>query len=284
MSQLKAARYPVELGCDLVGLSRSSYYYLAHPHQDPQLEEALQELAGQFPTYGGRRLTQQLRRAPYQWVVNHKHIQRLLRQEGLLQPLQRAKTRTTDSQHPYPRYPNRVKDLAIDHPEQVWVADITYIRLGQEFVYLAMLMDVFTRLIRGWQLSQSLDEGLTLGAVRRALAGHCPQIHHSDQGIQYANRTYIRLLKQHQVQISMAAPGKAEENGYAERWIRTLKEEEVALSDYHSFAEARQQIGHFIDEVYRTKRIHSSLGYLTPAEFETRYQNETARRGTPNNP
>ena len=191
--------------------------------------------------------------------------------KGLLRPVKRRKRRTTNSQHPYPRYPNLVKGLDITRPDQVWVADITYIRLRNGFVYLAILMDVYTRMFRGWALSRSLDQELTLMALRKALSRRVPEIHHSDQGVQYAADAYVSLLKSHGVQISMAAIGKAEENGYAERVIRTIKEEEVDLSDYVDFADAAQQLGHFIEEVYQTKRIHSSLGYVTPAEFELAY-------------
>jgi transposase InsO family protein len=157
-------------------------------------------------------------------------------------------------------------------PEQVWVADITYIRLRDEFVYLAVLMDVCTRTIRGWHLSRSLEQALTLTALQRALQQHRPEMHHSDQGVQYAATDYVALLQQRQVQISMAAVGKAWENGYAERLMRTLKEEEVDLSEYHDYADAYQQLGHFLDEVYQPKRIHSALGDLTPAEFESQWR------------
>jgi putative transposase len=147
------------------------------------------------------------------------------------------------------------------------VADITYIRLMNEFVYLAVILDIFTRNIRGWCLSRQLDQDLTLEALQMALlAGVAPYIHHSDQGVQYAALAYVELLKLYQVQISMATVGKAEENGYAERFMRTIKEEEVNLSEYRDFADAQQQIGYFIEAVYNQKRIHSALDYLTPVE------------------
>ena len=186
--------------------------------------------------------------------------------------MKKRQRRTTDSQHPYPRYPNLIKELEITYPDQVWVSDITFIRLQDDFVYLAIIMDVFTRALRGWTLSRSLDQALILMALRRALSTHVPEIHHSDQGVQYAADAYLELLGSRNVQISMAAIGKAEENGYAERVIRTIQEEEVDLSEYVDFADAVQQIGHFIEDVYMTKRIHSSLGYLTPAEFELAYR------------
>jgi transposase InsO family protein len=186
--------YPVELACQLVELPRSSFYYQSHKADESRLEGELKDLAGQFPTYGSRRITHQLRRSPYEYRFNRKRIQRLMSQLDLLQHVKRKKCRTTDSDHPYPRYPNRVKELEITFPDQVWVSDITYIRLGAEFVYLAIVMDVFTRAIRGWHLSKSLDSELTLAALRMGLADHVPEIHHSDQGIQYAVEAYIDLL------------------------------------------------------------------------------------------
>lgn len=261
--------YSVRQVCELLELSPSSYYYHSHPIKNADLEEDLQTVAGEYPMYGTRRLAQQLRRKPYDYGVNRKHIQRLARQKGLLRPVKRRKIRTTDSQHPYPRYENLVKNLEIVRPDQVWVSDITYIRLHNGFIYLAIILDVFTRSIRGWCLSRTLDQPLTLLALQSALQVRTPQIHHSDQGIQYASDAYVNLLKSHQVQISMAAVGKAEENGYAERFMRTIKEEEVDLSEYYDFKDAHLQIGNFIQDVYMTKRIHSSLGYLTPAEFES---------------
>lgn len=263
--------YPIEVGCAVLELPRSSYYYSVHPREEQELIEAMVAVAEQFPTYGKRRMCAQLRRAPHHLVLNHKRVARLMRATGLLQPPRRRKCRTTNSSHPYPRFPNRVEGLVIDHPDQVWVADITYIRLGHGFVFLGIVMDVFTRTIRGWCLSRTMDQRLTQVALEHALQQHCPEIHHSDQGFQYATRVYTAMLDQHHVQISMAAVGKPEENGYAERWMRTLKEEEVDLSEYHDFVDAAQRIGRFIDDVYRCKRIHSSLGYLTPAEFEADY-------------
>jgi putative transposase len=261
--------YSVRQVCGLLELSPSSYYYHSHPSTNADLEADLKVVAGEYPTYGTRRLMHQLRRRPYGYVVNRKHIQRLVRQKGLLRPVKRRKIRTTDSQHPYPRYENLVKNLEIVRPDQVWVSDITYIRLCNGFIYLAIILDVFTRSVRGWCLSRTLDQPLTLLALQSALQVRTPQIHHSDQGVQYASDVYVNLLKSHQVQISMAAVGKAEENGYAERFMRTIKEEEVDLSEYYDFYDAHQQIGNFIQDVYMTKRIHSSLGYLTPAEFES---------------
>jgi putative transposase len=260
--------YPVKAVCSFLDLASSSYYYV-QKECEPQLKADLETVAGLHPTYGTRRITHQLRRKPFGYQVNRKRIQRLMRKMGLLRPIKRRKVRTTDSQHPYLRYPNLVKDLEIGLPNQVWASDITYVRLKNDFVYLAILLDVFTRAIRGWCLSRTIDQQLTLDALRMALDHHTPpQIHHSDQGLQYAAHAYVKLLHSHHVQISMAAVGKAEENGFAERFMRTIKEEEVDLSEYRDFAEAQRQIGNFIEDVYNQKRIHSALDYLSPSEFE----------------
>jgi len=233
VEMLSQEGYSIRAACEVAEISRSSYYYQASEVEESKLETAIEEIAGQFPTYGTRRIAQQLRRPPYQMTVNRKRARRIMAEKKLLRPVKKRKRRTTDSQHPYPCYPNLVKELEVIHPEQVWVSDITYIRLLDDFVYLAIIMDVFTRALRGWCLSRSLDQALTLTALRGALSTHIPEIHHSDQGVQYAANDYIDLLKLHEIQISMAAIGKAEENGYAERVIRTIKEEEVDLSTLH---------------------------------------------------
>lgn len=263
--------YPVASLCRLLSLSRSSYYYQMIERDESELRERIETVASEFLKYGSRRITWQLRRSPYKMVINRKRVQRLTREMGLLQVQKRRKRRTTDSKHGFRRYPNLVASLEVTYPDQVWVSDITYIRLQREFVYLAVIMDIFTRAIRGWQLSRWLDQSLTLAALQRALSTHVPHIHHSDQGVQYAANNYIDLLTQHQVQISMAAKGSPEENPYAERLIRTIKEEEVDLSEYWGFTDALTQISYFIEDVYQKKRIHSSLGYLTPIEFEQAY-------------
>ncbi len=271
----------VQAACEVMGLAHGTYYYQSQRTEDRQLVTDLEQEAGRFPLYGSRRLTQQLRRSPYHYRINRKRIQRLMRQKDLLRPRKRRRCRTTDSQHPYPRYPNLVKALEVVRPEQVWVCDITYVRLGNGFVYLAVIMDVFTRAIRGWSLSRDLDTNLTVAALRDALTLCIPEIHHSDQGVQYAAQEYVALLNQYHVQISMAAQGKPEENGYAERLMRTIKEEEVDLSDYTDFADAYRQIGRFIEDVYMTKRIHSALGYLTPVEFEAAWRIAQREQTTP---
>lgn len=273
--QLKSD-YPIRQICQVLNYPRSQVYYQGRDHpQDCQLKDKIMSLAGQYPTYGYRRITAQLRRQGQR--VNHKRVARLMREMEIIGERPVRRKRTTNSQHSFPRYPNRVMNLAITQPEQVWVGDITYIRLQQEFVYLAVLMDVFTRSIRGWHLARSLDQSLTLTCLRKALDKGVPQIHHSDQGVQYAATAYVQLLEQHHVQISMAEVGQAWQNGYAERLMRTIKEEEVDLSEYCNFTDAYQQIEGFLEQVYMHKRIHSSLGYLTPAEFEVRWVQQKAK-------
>ena len=260
----------MRLICELWDYPRSTFYYLPRPAPEAELPAALLRLAATWPTYGSRRLTQLLRREG--WKVNRKRVRRLMGQLGIQRKIKRKTVWTTHSQHGWRRYPNLVQDLAITHPDQVWVADVTYVRLRFEFVYLAIVMDVFTRQIRGWHLSKQLDTQLTLVALEHALTDYRPEIHHSDQGVHYAASRYVQRLERAGTQVSMAEVGAAWQNGYAERVIRTIKEEEIGLSDYRDYAEAYTQIGHFIDEVYAHKRIHSSLGYLTPAEFEQQWR------------
>ena len=262
--------YSVSLLCALLGCSRSSYYYQPKPQNETEVKSAIEDVVAEWPTYGYRRVTKQLQRQG--WDINKKRVHRLMRKMGLLVKTKRKARKTTNSEHDFPRYPNRVQDLEIAHPDQVWVSDITYIRLRDEFVYLAVIMDVFTRCIRGWHLGRSLDQSLTLIALDRALAGHQPEIHHSDQGIQYAATAYIQMLRAVDAEISMAEIGEAWQNGYAERLIRTIKEEEVDLTEYECYNDAVFQLGRFLTDVYMHKRIHSSLGYLTPAEFEEQWR------------
>jgi len=275
-----AKTYPIRHVCRLLGVPRSSVYYATRPVplDEATMKTALLDLAGQWPTYGYRRLTAMMRRLD--WPVNGKRVRRWMHELNLQGTPPSRKPRTTNSNHAFPRYPNLVKDLEITRPNQVWVADITYIRLRREFVYLAVLMDVFTRSIRGWHLGRGLDQGLTLAALERALVMAIPQVHHSDQGLQYAATAYVERLHKLNVNLSMAAVGEPRENGYAERLMRTIKEEEVDLSDYEDYPDARQQIMRFLDDVYNVKRIHSALDYLTPKEFEQQWQIEHAKSTT----
>jgi putative transposase len=270
--------YPVRLLCRALNCPRAGLYRTpATADDEADLRRAVARLAGTWPTYGYRRIAVLLRREGR--PVNAKRVRRVMADLGLQGKAPARRVRTTDSAHAFPRYPNLVEGLAVERPEQVWVADITYVRLRAEFVYLAVLMDVFTRGVRGWQLGRSLDGPLTLAALGRALRAGTPEVHHSDQGVQYAATAYVTRLTSRGVSISMAAVGKPEENGFAERLMRTIKEEEVALTEYRDFADARRQLGRFLDAVYNRKRIHSSLGYLTPEEFEQQWR--AGRAGRP---
>jgi len=276
--------YPVSTVCSVLGLARSSFYYQpASPRADEAvLRAALERLGGQWPTYGYRRLCAQLRREGIS--VNTKRVRRLMAEMGLLRDRGVRRVRTTNSDHPFPRYPNLVAGRLASRPDEIWVADITYVRVRSEFVYLAVVMDVFTRGIRGWKLGRSLEGELTLGALRGGLQQAVPSIHHSDQGVQYASYGYVTLLKASGAQVSMATVGEPRENGHAERLMRTIKEECVQLTEFENFADAKAQIGRFLDLVYQTKRIHSALGYLTPAEFECQWREQQAQqKGGPTN-
>jgi putative transposase len=261
--------HSVRFLCETLGVHRSALYHQPRPTEDRPLRDALRELAGQWPTYGYRRLTVMLHRQGH--GVNTKRVRRLMHEMGLCGSAPARRPRTTDSDHASPRYLNLVEDLEVVRPDQVWVADITYVRLKKEFVYLSVLMDVFTRRIRGWHLGRSLEQELTITALNRAFAVGRPEVHHSDQGVQYAATAYVEMLIAAGSQISMASVGEPKENGYAERLMRTIKKEEVDLSEYEDFADAWRQLGRFLDDVYNRKRIHSALGYLTPSEFEEQW-------------
>lgn len=268
--------YPVAILCQVLELSRSTYYYQRQDSDDLSVLCWVEDVLLRFPTYGCPRITAQLHRDGH--LVNHKRVERLLRENDLIRVV-KQRYKTTDSEHGYGRHPNLVRDLRVTRPDQVWCADITYIQLPREVVYLAIVLDVYTRGLRGWHLGLHLDTDLALTALQKALSRGQPEIHHSDQGVQYAATDYTEVLQRHGAQVSMSAVGRPIENAYAERVIRTIKEEEVYLADYESFAEAYQRIGHFIEDVYQTKRIHSSLGYLTPVEFEAAHW--SGQQGTP---
>jgi putative transposase len=264
---------PLKYLCELMGVSRSWYYERPTPEhraqRDIQLRDAIERIVLEFPGYGYRRVTAALRREG--WAVNHKRVLRIMREESLLCQLKRRLMPTTDSAHAFGRYPNLIKDTKLDGLEQVWVADITYVRLPATFCYLAAVLDAYSRRCVGWHLSRWIDTRLALSALEMALAARRPEvglIHHSDQGVQYASAEYVERLEKAGAQISMASVGNPYENAKAESFFRTLKLEEVYIKDYRDFEEAQENIGEFIEELYNEKRLHSSLGYLPPVEFE----------------
>lgn len=266
--------------CGWLGVSRSWYYApkaAEQRAQDVALRDAIEQFVLAFPGYGYRRVTQALRRSG--WQVNHKRVLRVMREESLLCHLQRHFVVTTDSAHGYRTYPNRLAEAQLAGVDQAWVADITYIRLPTTFVYLACLLDAFSRRCVGWKLSRQIDTRLTLAALEMALQARQPApglIHHSDRGVQYASSEYIARLEQVQAQVSMSATGNPYDNAKAESFFKTLKREEVYLNEYQTFADAQAHLGQFIEDVYNTKRLHSSLGYLPPAEFEAAQMHRVA--------
>ncbi len=273
----------IERLCDPFDVSRSWYYERSgQPESDAEeiaLRDEIERIILDFSGYGYRRVTHALKRQG--WEVNHKRVLRIMREESLLCHLKkRFVVLTTNSRHGFPVYPNRLSELVLTAPDQAWVADLTYIRLRSAFVYLACILDAFSRRCVGWALSRDMTTQLTLAALRRAIEQRHPRpglIHHSDRGVQYASHDYIEQLEQIEAQISMSAVGNPYENAKAESFFKTLKMEEVYLKDYESFADAEANLEEFIERVYNTKRLHSSLGYLPPAEFEATYASVASR-------
>jgi transposase InsO family protein len=274
-------RCAIKLLSAAVGLPRATFYRRRQQTAAPDKEETglrqtIQRIALEMPTYGYRPMTAELRRRG--WSVNHKRVLRLMRAGSLLCRPRRRFVRTTDSTHSLPVFPNLVRRLVLTAVDQLWVADITYIRLPAEFVYLAVLLDAFSRRVIGWALDRHLLTELPLTALRMALKTRQVQpdlVHHSDRGVQYASADYVSLLVKHQIRISMSRTGNPYDNAKAERFMRTLKHEEVFLSDYQTLTEARASIRRFINDVYNRKRLHSALGYLPPVEFERRFLQPT---------
>jgi len=258
---------------ETLSLSRATHYrHLAGPlpaDPDMELRDQIQRVALEWPQYGYRRITAELHRQGI--TANHKRVLRLMREDNLLCQRQRRFLCTTDSSHSLLIYPNLIPELRLTGINQLWVADITYIRLRREFVYLAVILDAYSRRCIGWALEPYLEAELALEALRMALATRKVEaglVHHSDRGVQYASLAYTELLKEHGIRISMSRSGNPYDNAQAERFMRTLKYEEVYLFEYETVAEARARISHFLEEVYNQKRLHSAIGYVPPAEYE----------------
>lgn len=254
-----------------MGFSRAAYYRADRPQSgsDLELRDQIQRVALEWPSYGYRRITAELRRRGV--AVNHKHVLRLMREDNLLCLRKKRFVWTTDSDHSLPVYPNLVSGLVLTGRDQLWIADITYIRLLREFIYLAVILDAWSRRCIGWALEPYLEAELAIAALRMALSTRQVEpglVHHSDRGVQYASLAYTELLAQHEIRISMSRKGNAYDNAKAESFIKTLKYEEVYLREYEGMADARRRIGYFIEDVYNRKRLHSALGYVPPAEFE----------------
>ncbi len=257
--------------CRLGGLSRAGLY--RKPRRESEwamkLRDALHQAALENPFHGYRRLTKQLQRRG--WKVGETRIRRLLREDNLLRLRKRRVKKTTGSRHGLRVYPHLARDVTPTGPDQLWAADITYVRLVYEFVYAAVILDLFSRRVVGWAVGPSLETGLPLAALEQALTERRPQaglIHHSDQGTQYASNQYVDKLRENDVSISMSRKGNPYDNAFAESFMKTLKTEEVDCNEYATLAEAQAEIGGFIETVYNRKRLHSALGYVRPVEFE----------------
>jgi putative transposase len=282
---MKAGRgLTVERMMELGQVSRASFYRFeesTHPGHDADMDlrDAIQRIALEWPSYGRPRITAELRR--HGWKVNPKRVYRILREDNLLCIRKRKFMVTTDSNHGRKIYPNLARTMVLTGMDQLWVADITYIRLREEFVFLAVILDAYSRRVIGWALDRTLEDSLTLAALRMALARRIVQsglVHHSDRGSQYASGGYTDLLKENRIGVSMSRKGNPWDNAACESFMKTLKYEEVFRSEYRDLQEALLSIREFLEKIYNQKRLHSALGYLPPAEFERNHKEAAARQ------
>lgn len=273
---IREKQIPITRACSVFNLNRSNYYdwQKRDPMNDSDLclRNEIQGIALEFPFYGYRRITRELRRRKV--IVNHKRILKIMKEDNLLCIRKKQfKPVTTQSAHECKIYPNLIKDIEVTGLNKVWVADIAYIRLMHEFIYLAAIIDIFSRKCIGWALGRDINTLLTLEALKMAISkrkmfGFVNLIHHSDRGVQYASEEYVKMLEENKVEISMSRGGNPYDNAYAETFMKTLKTEEVYINEYETFEEAYKNIKHFIDLVYNKKKLHSGLGYVPPEEFE----------------
>jgi putative transposase len=275
-----AGRLSIARMCEVAGFSRAGYYRSLDPAAlcaaDMDLRDEIQKIAVQWPAYGSRRITRELKERG--WAVNRKRVQRLMREDNLLCVAKRKFIMTTDSAHTLQVYPNLAESMSVTGVDQLWVADITYIHLEEEFLYLAVVLDAFSRKVIGWHLDRTLEASLALTALQMALRQRPVGpglVHHSDRGIQYACGKYTGTLKEWEIQISMSRKGNPYDNAKCESFMKTLKHEEVHRTEYRDLADARAQIGTFLEKVYNEKRLHSALGYVSPNQFERQQSLET---------
>jgi transposase InsO family protein len=265
----------IKRGCRLVGLSRSSYYYESKKDRSSDLELAdrINDIALKYPYYGYRRVTAELKRQNI--VINHKKVYRIMRDKNILCKIKRSFKKTTNSAHSYKKYPNLIKNMIPQRINEIWNADITYIRILTSFVYLAIVIDAYSRKIVGYGLGKTLSADLTIAALKDAISKRdvSDLIHHSDQGIQYCSSDYVNILNENHIKISMSDKASPYENSIIESFFRTLKVEEVYMFNYETYEDVIERIAYFIEEVYNKKRLHSSLGYMPPEEFESVVKN-----------
>lgn len=266
MIQSLQAEAPIQQLCQVFDCPRSTYYYQSMKDDEADLVAAIEAVLMRRPWFGYRRVVAQLHREGV--VVGETVVRRILRQLEHTRSVGQVRVQTTDSNHSYTRYSNLIRGMKPKLPNQIWVADITYIRFGVRFLYLAVILDAFSRAVRGWALSRSLSQDISLDALKMALTKGTPLIFHSDQGSQYSAWLHTDTLGAAGVRISMSDRGKPTQNGIAERFMRTLKDEHVDYADYADFQDARLQIAQWLEVEYNTLRIHSALNYATPAEFE----------------